>query len=182
VKAEKRSPEKTEAKQGELGKNGRASYQCNFHFDCPLNPAQPHRKPKGSSTQSSSTLGSYSSAALPPPQEQTKGGDTAPSVPVHGTVATKSTQVDLGWLAGPPEGTTPFTVVGLVRAPATEERERGSSAVEPLTRGTVDLSITDRPATPYHRVDSPSPTPNEANPNPNGSGSGPPPRLSPLGN
>jgi hypothetical protein len=91
-------------------------------------------------------------------------------------------QVDLGRLAGPPEGTTPFTVATPRRTPASEEERRGSLAVEPLTRGTADLSITDRSATPYHRVDPPSPTPDEANPNPNGSGFDSPPRLSPLGN
>jgi hypothetical protein len=54
--------------------------------------------------------------------------------------------------------------------------------MDPLTRGTMDLSITDRPATPYHRANPPSSTLDEANPNPNGSCSGSPPRLSPLGN
>jgi hypothetical protein len=72
-------------------------------------------------------------------------------------------------------------VSGLVRAPAIEEG-KGSPAVEPLTRGTIDLSITDRPATPYHRLDPLSPTPEEENPNPNGSSSDSPPQLSPLGN
>jgi hypothetical protein len=91
-------------------------------------------------------------------------------------------QVDLGRLARPQEGITLFTVVGLVRTPTTEEKRKGSPVVEPLTRGTMDLSITDRPATPYHRPDPPSPTPEEANPNPNGLGSGSPLRLSPLGN
>jgi hypothetical protein len=54
--------------------------------------------------------------------------------------------------------------------------------VEPLTRSTADLTITDRLATPYHRADPSSLTPEEANPHPNGLGSGSPPRLSPLGN
>jgi hypothetical protein len=76
----------------------------------------------------------------------------------------------------------PFTVAGLVRTPTTEEERRGSSVVEPLTRGTSDLSITDRPTTPFHRADPPSPTPDLTNPNPNGLGSSSPPRLSPLGN
>jgi hypothetical protein len=52
----------------------------------------------------------------------------------------------------------------------------------PLTRGTTDLSISDRPATPFHRPDPPSPTQDEANPNPNGLGFGSPLRISPLGN
>jgi hypothetical protein len=83
-----------------------------------------------SSTLGSPTSGSYSSAAPTPQQERTKGDDTAPTVPAHGTVATKITQavsawaalpqfgvpytprsqVDLGRLAGPSEGITPFTV------------------------------------------------------------------------
>jgi hypothetical protein len=54
--------------------------------------------------------------------------------------------------------------------------------VEPLTRGMTDLTIINRPTTPYHRADPPSLTPDEANPNPNWSGSGSQPRLSPLGN
>jgi hypothetical protein len=136
------------------------------------------------------------------PQERTNGSDTTPTVPAHGESSlprvieqslpgtplppfgvphTPRLQVDLGRLVGPPEGATPFMVAGLVRAPATEEG-RGSLAVETLTMGTVDLSIIDRPATPYHRPDPPSPTPKEANPNPNGSGSGSPSWISPLGN
>jgi hypothetical protein len=51
-------------------------------------------------------------------------------------------QVDLGRLAGPQEDITPL-VAGLVRTPTTEEERRGSPVVEPLTRGTADLSITD---------------------------------------
>jgi hypothetical protein len=54
--------------------------------------------------------------------------------------------------------------------------------VETLTRGTADLSITDRLATPYHTPDPPSPTPEEANPNPNESVSGSLPQISPLDN
>jgi hypothetical protein len=46
-------------------------------------------------------------------------------------------------LTGPPEGTTPFTVARLVRNSATEDQERVSPAVEPLTRGTADLMISD---------------------------------------
>jgi hypothetical protein len=105
-----------------------------------------------------------------------------PSLSPFGAPYTPRTQVDLGRLAGPTEGITPFTVVGLVRTPATEEQERGSLTVEPLTRGTVDLTISDRPATPFHRPDPPSPTPEEANPNPNGLGSESPPWISRLGN
>jgi hypothetical protein len=39
-----------------------------------------------------------------------------------GTPYIPRTQVDLGRLARPPEGTTPFTVAGLVRAPTREQR------------------------------------------------------------
>jgi hypothetical protein len=46
----------------------------------------------------------------------------------------------------------------------------------------VDLTISDRPATPYHKADPPSPTSDTANPNPNGLGSDSPPRISPLDN
>jgi hypothetical protein len=62
------------------------------------------------------------------------------------------------------------------------EQGGGSPAVEPLIRSTTDLTIIDRPATPYHRPDPPSLRSEEANPNPNGSGSGSSPRISPLGN
>jgi hypothetical protein len=152
--------------------------------------------------QGSPPLGSYMSAMLMPPQERTKGDDTAPTVSAHGTITTKITwllllgpplppfgapytarsQVNFGRLARPPEGITPFMVAGLVRTPAIEEQERGLSTVEPLTRGTTDLMISDRQTTPYHRADPPSLTPDLANPNPNGLGSGSPPRISPLDN
>jgi hypothetical protein len=104
-----------------------------------------------------------------------------PPLPPFGVPYTPMSQVDLGWLAGPPEGITPFTVAVLIRTPATEEQERGSPAVEPLTRGMTDLMIGDRPATPYHREDPPSPTLDTANPNPNELGFGSPPQISPLG-
>jgi hypothetical protein len=147
--------------------------------------------------QSSSTSGSCTPTTLPPSQERTKGGNTGPTVPPprspgpsllgpplppFGAPYIPRTQVNLGRLVGPPKGITPFMVAGLVRTPATKEEGRGSPALESLTRGTMDLSITDRSATPYHRPDSPSLTPNEANPDPNGSGFDSPPRLSPLGN
>jgi hypothetical protein len=103
------------------------------------------------------------------------------SLPPFGVPYNPRTQVDLGRLAGPPEGITPFMVTGQRRTPTTEE-ERGSLALEPLTRGTTDLMISDRPATPHPRADPPSPTSDMTNPNPNGSGSGSPPRLSLLGN
>jgi hypothetical protein len=67
-----------------------------------------------------------------------------PSLPPFGAPYTPRSQVDLGRLAGPPKGITPFTVAGLVRTIATQEQERGSSAVEPLTRGVTDLTISDR--------------------------------------
>jgi hypothetical protein len=97
-----------------------------------------------------------------------------PPLPPFGVPYTPRPQVNLGRLAKPPEGATPFMMAELVRAPATEEG-RVSLAVEPLSRRTMNLSITDRPATPYHRPDPPSSTPKEANPNPNGSGSSSPP-------
>jgi hypothetical protein len=100
-----------------------------------------------------------------------------PPLPPFGTPYIPKTQVDLGRLAGPPEAITPFTVVGLVRTPTTEEERRGLPMEKPLTRATMDLSITDRSATPFHGADLPSPTPDSTNPNPNGLGSGSPPRL-----
>jgi hypothetical protein len=54
--------------------------------------------------------------------------------------------------------------------------------VEPLTRGTTNLTISDGLTTPLHRPDLASPTPDEANPNPNGLGSSSPLWMSPLGN
>jgi hypothetical protein len=115
----------------------------------------------------------YRSMEPSPPRvpERTLPG---PPLPPFCVPYTPRSQVDLGRLAGPPEGATPFTVARQVRASAIEDG-RGSSEVEPLTRSMIDLSITDRPATPYYRPDPPSPTPEEANPNPNGSGSGSPP-------
>jgi hypothetical protein len=117
----------------------------------------------------------------PSPPRVPKQTLPGPPLPLFGIPYTPRSQVDLGRLVRPLEGATPFTVAGLVRAPASEEGRR-SPAVEPLTRGTTDLSITDQPATPYHRPNPPSPTPEEANPNPNRSGFGSSSRLSPLGN
>jgi hypothetical protein len=129
--------------------------------------------------------------AMPPPHyqpmepspprvpEQTLPG---PPLSPFGVPYIPRSQVDLGRLTGPPEGTTPFTVAGLVRNPTTKDQERGSPTMEPLTRGTTDLTISDRPTTSYHRADPPSPTLDEANHNPNGSRSDSPPRVSPLGN
>jgi hypothetical protein len=105
-----------------------------------------------------------------------------PPLPPFGVPYIPRSQVNLGRLTGPLEGTTPFTVGGLVRNPTTEDHERGSPTVELLTRGTADLTISDRPATPYYRADPPSPTSDGAHPNPNGSGSDSPSRLSPLDN
>jgi hypothetical protein len=105
-------------------------------------------------------------AATPPPQyrpmepspPRSPGQSLLrPPLPPFGTPYIPRTQVDLGWLAGPQEGITPFTMARLVRTPTTEEERRGSLAVEPLTRGTTDLLITDRPTTPFHRADPPSP-------------------------
>jgi hypothetical protein len=101
----------------------------------------------GSSMQSSSTLGSTTPGFCTPapPQEQTKGCNTTPSVPIDGAITTKITRIvvvrtttatirytlhpkdasSLRWLAEPPEGITPFTVVELVRTPTTEEERRG---------------------------------------------------------
>jgi hypothetical protein len=118
------------------------------------------------------------------PSQQRSPGPSLPRPPLPPFDAsyTPRTQVDLGWLAGQPEGITPFTVAELVRTTATEEQERGSPVVEPLTRGRANLTISDRLATPYHRADPPSPILDSANPNHNGLGSGSPPRISPLGN
>jgi hypothetical protein len=118
----------------------------------------------------------------PPPPRSPKSSLPGLPLPSFGKPYTPRKQVDLGRLAGPLEGITPFTVVGLVRTPATEEQERGPLAVEPLTRGTADLTISDRSTLPYHKADPNSPTPESANPNPNGWGSGLLPRISPLGN
>jgi hypothetical protein len=104
-----------------------------------------------------------------------------PPLPPFGVPYTPRSQVNLRRLAGPPEGATPFTVAGLVSAPATEEG-RGSLAVEPLTRGIIYLLITNRPATPLPQTGSTVPNTEEANPIPNRLGSGSPSRLSPLGN
>jgi hypothetical protein len=62
------------------------------------------------------------------------------------------------------------------------QKRKGSPGVEPLTRGMTDLTISHRPATPFHRLDPPSPTSDEANPNPSGLGSDSSSRISPLGN
>jgi hypothetical protein len=117
--------------------------------------------------------------SLPREPEQSLPG---PSLPPFGVPYTPRSQVDLGRLVGPPEGITPFTVAAPRRTPVTEEQERGSLVVEPLIRGTADLTISDRLATPFHQPDPPSPTPKEANPIPNGLGFGSPPQISPLGN
>jgi hypothetical protein len=139
-----------------------------------------HRRPRRSGPRAATPPPQYRPMKPSPPRvpEQSLPG---PPLPPFGVPYTPRSQVDLGWLVGPLEGATPFTVAALVRAPTTEEG-RGSLAVETLTRGTTDLLITDQPATPYHRPDPLSPTPEEANPNPNGAGSGSPPRISPLGN
>jgi hypothetical protein len=52
------------------------------------------------------------------------------------------TSVELRRLVGQLGGITPFMMAGSRSALATEE-ERGSPAVEPLTRGTTDLMISD---------------------------------------
>jgi hypothetical protein len=90
-------------------------------------------------------------AATPPPQYRSmepsprspRQSLPGPPLPPFGTPYIPRTQVDLEWLVGPPEGITPFTMAGLVRTPTTKEERRGSSTMEPPTRGTVDLSITD---------------------------------------
>jgi hypothetical protein len=105
-------------------------------------------------------------------------------LPPFGVPYTPRSQVDLGRLAGPLEGITLFMVARPRRTPATEEEEeeRGSSVVEPLTRGTANHTISDRSATPHHRAGPPSPTPDTTNLNPNGLGSDSSLRISPLGN
>jgi hypothetical protein len=117
----------------------------------------------------------------PSPPRSPEPSLLGPPLPPFGAPYTPRTQVDLGRLVGPPEGITPFTVVGLVRTLVTEEQERGSPAVEPLARVTTDLTISDRLATPFHRPDPPSSTLEEANPNPNRLDFGSPPWISPLG-
>jgi hypothetical protein len=47
---------------------------------------------QNTSTLGFSTLGSCTLAAPSHPQERTKGGDTAPTVPAYGTVTAKSTR------------------------------------------------------------------------------------------
>jgi hypothetical protein len=124
-------------------------------------------------------------AVPPPPQYQSMEPSLprspGPPLPPFGVPYNPRTQVYLGQLVGSPESITLFMVPGLSRNPATEE-ETGSPVVEPLTRGTANLSISDRPATTHPRVDPPLPTPNTTNPNPNESGSDSPPRFSPLDN
>jgi hypothetical protein len=125
---------------------------------------RPHREWKGSSTLVSSTSGSCLSAAPLPSQERTKGGDTTPQywpmeslplrapeqllprppLPRFGVHYIPRSQVNLGRLARPLEGATPFTVAASRRTTSTEEEGRGSPVVEPLTRGTADLSVTGR--------------------------------------
>jgi hypothetical protein len=117
----------------------------------------------------------------PSPPRSHEPSVLGPPLPPVDVPYTLWSQVNLGRLAGPPEGITPFTVAGPRRTPATEEEERGLPAVEPLIRGMADLTISDRPTTPYHRADPPSPTPDTANPNPNGLSNGSPPWISPLG-
>jgi hypothetical protein len=145
-------------------------------------PARPrHRRPRRSGQRAATPAPQYRPMELSPPRSP-RPSLLGPPLPPFGAPYIPRTQVNLGRLVGPTKGITPFMVAGLVRTPATKEEGRGSPEVESLTRGTMDLSITDWPATPYHRPDSPSLTPNEANPDPNGSGFDSPPRLSPLGN
>jgi hypothetical protein len=99
-----------------------------------------------------------------------------PPLPQFGVPYIPRSQVDLGRLAGPPEGATPIHGGHTKwQNPYNRRRKKGVIVVEPLTRSTTDLSIIDGPATPYHRADRPSPTPDKANPNPNRLGSGSPP-------
>jgi hypothetical protein len=140
---------------------------------CWVPPCRWHRCPRRSRPRATTPSPQYwpmEPSLLRVPEQSLLG----PPLPPFGVPYTPRSQVDLGRLARPPEGATPFTMARLVRAPATEEG-RGSLAVETLPMGTTDLSITDRLATPYHRLDLPSSTPEEANPNPNRSGSGSPP-------
>jgi hypothetical protein len=108
--------------------------------------------------------------------EPSPSRSTMPPLLPFGTPYTPTSEVDLGCLARPPEGITPFTVARPRSAPATEGG--GSPAVESLAWCTIDLTISDRSGTP----DPPSPMPDTMNPNLNGSGSGSPARISPLGN
>jgi hypothetical protein len=73
----------------------------------------------------------------PTPNGPPLSGPPLPPLPYN-----PRTQVNLGRLAKSPEGITSFMVAGPRRTPATEE-ERGSPAVEPLTRGMTDLMSSD---------------------------------------
>jgi hypothetical protein len=66
-----------------------------------------------------------------------------PPLPTFGVPYTPRSQVDFGWVAGPPVGITPFTVATPRSTPTTEEQERVSPTVEPLTWGTTDFTISD---------------------------------------
>jgi hypothetical protein len=74
---------------------------------------------------------------------------TGPLLPLFRVPYNPRTQVDLGQLAGPLEGITPFTVAKPRRTLVVED-ERGSPVVEPLIRGTADRSATPTPEQIHH--------------------------------
>jgi hypothetical protein len=141
-----------------------------------------------------------------PPQERTKGDDTAPTVQAHGAITTKINQVvatrataatiqcslqpkvaSRYWAVRRATGGHHSVHGGRTKKnPCNRRRIRrrrkGVTNGGTHDMGTTDLTIRDCPTTPYHRADPPSPTPDTANPNPNRSGSGSLPQISPLGN
>jgi hypothetical protein len=75
-----------------------------------------------------------------------------------------------------------FVTRGVTEEPLQQKKKRGQLAVEPLIQGMTDLTISNRPTTPYYRADPPSPTPDTIKSNLNGLGSGSSQRISPLDN
>jgi hypothetical protein len=155
----------------------------------------------GSSPLGASTSGSCTSAPPMPVQERTKGGDPAPVVPIDGAITTNITRAitardatatircaiqpkitSQSWAVGWTTGGHHSIHGGQTKKNPCNKRRKGQPVVEPLIWGTADLTISDRPTTPYHRADPPSPTSDTANANPNGLGSSSPPWMSPLGN
>jgi hypothetical protein len=136
-----------------------------------------------------------------PPQEWTKDDDTALTVPANAIITTKINRAIVVWAAAatircalPPKVASRSWAIGRAtrghhsvhsgrtkKNPCNRIRRKGVT-VEPMTRGTTDLMISDQPATPYHRTDPPPPTLDTTNPNPNRLGSSSPPRIYPLGN
>jgi hypothetical protein len=93
-----------------------------------------HRRPRWSGLRATTPSPHYRPMKPSPPRSL----ETSLPEPPFDAPYTPRTQVNLRRLAGPPEGITPFTVVGLVTTPATGEQERGSPAMKPLTRGQLN--------------------------------------------